>query len=86
MFEEQGAADIQTAVAEYAGQAEHAEWAVGQLQLIALGQAVQIRCGGCVLNPYLPKLAVACAVELTRLAECRQLFGRAFNTRTFFAD
>src|SRR5690606_37871370 len=85
-FQQQGAAAIQAAMAEHAGQADDLQRAVGQEQFKALRQAVQIRGGGRIAHRHLPQLAVACTVQFAWLAVGGQLFGCALDTATLFAD
>ncbi|MNN42119.1 hypothetical protein D3C81_1562760 [compost metagenome] len=86
LFEEQGAATVEAAVAEHAGQADDLQRAVAQRQFVALRQGMQVRRGGRLADAGVPELAVAGAVEFAGTAECGQLLAGAFDTGAFFAN
>ncbi|MNW22148.1 hypothetical protein D3C71_2234760 [compost metagenome] len=50
MLQEQGAANVQAAMAEHPGQADHAQRAVTQGQAVVARQGVEIRGGGGVFH------------------------------------
>ncbi|MNO68891.1 hypothetical protein D3C76_597350 [compost metagenome] len=73
-------------MAEHARQADHLQWAVFEVELEALGQALQRRGRWRLVDGHLPQLAMPGAVELARFAKGLQLLGRAFDTAAFLPD
>ena len=86
VFQQQGAADVQAAVTEHPGQADHLQRSVRQLQAVAPCQALKVGLGRRLVDLHLPQLAMPSAVELARLAEGRQLLGRPFDAGAFLAN
>ncbi|MCY1240355.1 hypothetical protein D9M72_531980 [compost metagenome] len=73
-------------MAEHAGQADHFQRSIGQVQAVALGQGFQVGGCGSLLDGHLPELAVTGAVQLARLSESSQLFGGSLDAAAFLTD
>ncbi|MNF47424.1 hypothetical protein D3C84_286260 [compost metagenome] len=86
MLEQQARTDVQAAVAEHAGQADHLQFAVGRGHRVAAGEGLEIRRGRNLLHRHLPQLAVARAVQLARPAEGLQLPGGTLDAGALLAD
>ena len=85
VFKQQLGAAVQSAMAEYARQADHGQRLAGDVQLIALRQAFQFHGLRRLFDRHLPQLTMACAVQLARLAEGVQQLRRPLDAAALFA-